>query len=153
MALCQEVIFKLEVHWHQFMKRFSNYIKMQLCHQPVVRQTCVQPIKWSHFELINLITYDLCKMYNHASDFILFQGQWVLLHNAQNAPHLLLALESIIEELSSGITPDPQFRVWISCQAVAEVLPVRLLQNSVRTILDSPKVSTCLLGGYLTWTE
>ncbi|KAL4232681.1 hypothetical protein ACF0H5_007369 [Mactra antiquata] len=68
------------------------------------------------------------------------EGQWVLLHNAQNAPHLLLGLESIIEELSQGITPDPSFRVWISCQAVADVLPVRLLQNSVRTILDSPKM-------------
>ncbi|XP_060567478.1 dynein axonemal heavy chain 5-like [Ruditapes philippinarum] len=68
------------------------------------------------------------------------EGMWVLLHNAQNAPQLLLSLESILEELSATTPPDPQFRVWISSQAIPEVLPVRLIQNSVRTILDSPKV-------------
>ncbi|XP_053397319.1 dynein axonemal heavy chain 5-like isoform X6 [Mercenaria mercenaria] len=68
------------------------------------------------------------------------EGMWVLLHNAQNAPQLLLSLESILEEISASTPPDPQFRVWISCQAIPEVLPIRLIQNSVRTILDSPKV-------------
>lgn len=74
---------------------------------------------------------------------MIIQGMWVLLHNAQNAPQLLLSLESILEELSATTPPDPQFRVWISSQAIPEALPVRLIQNSVRTILDSPKV--CLV--------
>jgi len=69
---------------------------------------------------------------------------WVLLHNAHNAPAMLLALESILEELVAGANPDPNFRVWISAQALKDVLPNRLIQNSVRTIIDTPKVGATL---------
>ncbi|XP_052807484.1 dynein axonemal heavy chain 5-like isoform X7 [Mya arenaria] len=68
------------------------------------------------------------------------EGMWVMLNNAHNAPSLLLSLESILEELTSGTSPEPNFRVWISSQALNDVLPVRLLQNSVRAVIDSPKV-------------
>ena len=74
---------------------------------------------------------------------IYFQGMWLLLQNAHNAPHLLLLLESIMEECAAAATPDTQFRIWMACQAVPEALPVRMLQNSVKAIIDTPKVCSC----------
>ena len=67
-----------------------------------------------------------------------------MLQNAHNAPNLLLALESILDEIASAAPPDSMFRIWIASQALAEALPVRLIQNCVRTITDTPKV--CLLN-------
>ena len=74
---------------------------------------------------------------------IYFQGMWLLLQNAHSAPHLLLLLESIMEECAAAATPDTQFRIWMACQAVPEALPVRMLQNSVKAIIDTPKVCSC----------
>ena len=74
--------------------------------------------------------------------FFLFQGMWLQLQNAHNAPHLLLLLESMMEEYSTAATPDSQFRIWISAQAIPEAIPVRMLQNSVKALVDTPKVSS-----------
>ena len=76
------------------------------------------------------------------------QGQWVLLHNAHNCPHLLNAVESLLaESVPVNSQSDQTFRLWITSKAVPEVLPVRLIQNSVKTVIDSPKVSLCTAFG------
>ena len=45
-----------------------------------------------------------------------------------------------MEEYATAATPDSQFRVWIAAQAAPEALPVRMLQNSVKALVDTPKV-------------
>lgn len=58
------------------------------------------------------------------------------LHNAHNAPNVLNSLESFLVE-----KPNPEgFRLWVACQADPEVIPVRLLQNSIKAVVDTPKV-------------
>ena len=47
-----------------------------------------------------------------------------------------------MEEYSTAATPDSQFRIWISAQAIPEAIPVRMLQNSVKALVDTPKVSS-----------
>lgn len=60
------------------------------------------------------------------------------LHNAHNAPNVLNSLESFLVE-----NPNPEgFRLWVACQADPEVIPVRLLQNSIKAVVDTPKVRT-----------
>ena len=57
-------------------------------------------------------------------------------HNAHNAPHLLNSLESFLSEQPN----QESFRLWVTCQTTTKVLPVRLLQNSVKAVVDTPKV-------------
>ncbi|CAG5121560.1 unnamed protein product, partial [Candidula unifasciata] len=65
------------------------------------------------------------------------EGTWVLLHNAHNSPHLLGLVESILQE---GLQQcDPSFRLWISSHVKSPV-PVHVLQNSVKVVVDSPQV-------------
>ncbi|XP_076466964.1 uncharacterized protein LOC143298129 [Babylonia areolata] len=82
------------------------------------------------------------------------EGQWVLLHNAHNCPHLLNALESLLAEVAPSIPQtDQTFRLWITSKAVPEVLPVRLIQNSVKIIINSPKVMKDSLVRSMSWME
>ncbi|KAK3577475.1 hypothetical protein CHS0354_032326 [Potamilus streckersoni] len=78
------------------------------------------------------------------------EGSWVFLQNAHNAPNLLLNLDSIMAECEN---PDSNFRIWIASQADASVLPVRLLQNSVKVVIETPKVMKDSLLRSFTWFE
>ena len=42
------------------------------------------------------------------------------------------------------------FRLWVTCQTTTKVLPVRLLQNSVKAVVDTPKVRDVYCAGSLT---
>ena len=65
----------------------------------------------------------------------------MLLHNAHNCPHLLNSVETLLSEsMSASSQSDQTFRLWITSKAVPEVLPVRLVQNSVKIVINSPKV-------------
>ncbi|KAL5010133.1 hypothetical protein ScPMuIL_012438 [Solemya velum] len=64
------------------------------------------------------------------------EGLWLLLHNAHNAPHMLNNLEAIFGEQTNV---DPQFRLWVSAQTHPNNLPVTLLQNSAKAVIDTPK--------------
>lgn len=58
------------------------------------------------------------------------------IHNAHNAPSVLTSLGSFLTE-----RPNPEgFRLWVASQANPEVIPVRLLQNSIKAVVDTPKV-------------
>ena len=66
------------------------------------------------------------------------------IHNAHNAPGVLNSLESFL-----GEKPNPEgFRLWVACQADPDIIPVRLLQNSIKAVVDSPKVSNRTAPGY-----
>jgi dynein heavy chain len=70
-----------------------------------------------------------------------FQGLWVLLRNGHSAPHLLSSLESIFTEyVHNDGQVDPQFRCWVTAEGTPSI-PVRLLQASVKVMVDIPKVS------------
>ena len=78
---------------------------------------------------------------------LVFQGQWVLLHNAHNCPHLLNAVETLlVESLPTSSQSDQTFRLWVTTKAIPEVLPVRLIQNSVKIVINSPKVNLCSIS-------
>ncbi|CAH1799095.1 unnamed protein product [Owenia fusiformis] len=62
-------------------------------------------------------------------------GLWVLLHNAHNAIHLVNALESMFNEAEQI---DSSFRCFLSAEAKSP-LPERVLQNSIKINVDSPK--------------
>ncbi|XP_041355189.1 dynein gamma chain, flagellar outer arm-like isoform X3 [Gigantopelta aegis] len=85
------------------------------------------------------------------------EGSWVLLHNAHNATSLLSSIESLLAE--NPEQTDPQFRLWLSSQVPSTSksgdinIPVRLLQNSVRAIIDSPKVMKDSLVRSFSWME
>lgn len=82
------------------------------------------------------------------------EGQWVLLHNAHNCPHLLNAVETVLAECAPpNLSPEHTFRLWISSKVVPEVLPVRLLQNSVKVVISSPKVMKDSLCRSMSWME
>ncbi|XP_035829673.1 dynein heavy chain 5, axonemal isoform X2 [Aplysia californica] len=79
------------------------------------------------------------------------EGMWVLLHNAHNSHHLLNATEAILNE---GLAQsDSNFRLWISSHVDATSIPVRLLQNSLRVYVDSPKTMKDSLIRTLSWME
>ncbi|OWF37572.1 Dynein heavy chain 5, axonemal [Mizuhopecten yessoensis] len=65
------------------------------------------------------------------------EGMWVLLHNAHNSPHLMNNLEAILLEETN---PDSTFRLWITSKVDTTALPLRLLQNSIKAVIDTPKV-------------
>ncbi|ESO89151.1 hypothetical protein LOTGIDRAFT_229063 [Lottia gigantea] len=65
------------------------------------------------------------------------EGSWILLHNAHNAGGLLLIIEQLLSEGSQQC--DQQFRLWISSQTTPQIIPNRLLQQSVKTVIDTPK--------------
>ena len=75
--------------------------------------------------------------------FIL-QGHWVLLHNAHNAPRLLAALDSFMQETKAV---DSEFRLWVSVQPHPDI-PSSLLQSAVKIVADSPKVRFSLHNGF-----
>ncbi|XP_023932050.1 dynein heavy chain 8, axonemal-like [Lingula anatina] len=79
------------------------------------------------------------------------EGLWVLLHNAHNSPHLLQNIEAILEENLD--TMDPQFRCWISVQAGHPNVPVRILQNTVKVLVDSPKIMKDNLIRAFSWVD
>ncbi|XP_052708586.1 uncharacterized protein LOC128183562 isoform X10 [Crassostrea angulata] len=77
------------------------------------------------------------------------EGSWVYLHNAHNAPNVLNSLESFLVE-----KPNPEgFRLWVACQADPEVIPVRLLQNSIKAVVDTPKVMKDSMIRSFSWFE
>ncbi|BFZ10055.1 hypothetical protein BsWGS_13094 [Bradybaena similaris] len=81
---------------------------------------------------------------------VMAEGTWVLLHNAHNSPHLLSSIESVLYE---GLHQcDSSFRLWISCHA-RSIIPVNLLQNSVKIFVDCPKVMRDSLVRSFTWME
>lgn len=45
------------------------------------------------------------------------------------------------ESAPASMQSDQPFRLWITSKMMPEVLPVRLLQNSIKVIINSPKVS------------
>ena len=61
-----------------------------------------------------------------------------MLHNSHNSPTLMSGLEAILDEDPDAI--DPNFRIWITSSVNTTALPVRLLQNSIKTVIDTPKV-------------
>ncbi len=65
------------------------------------------------------------------------QGEWVLLQNGHNAPHLLGSLESLMLEQPYV---DPQFRCWITAEG-SDVIPPRVLQTCIKITIDTPRVS------------
>ncbi|XP_052089132.1 uncharacterized protein LOC127725852 isoform X10 [Mytilus californianus] len=65
------------------------------------------------------------------------EGSWVLLNNAHNAPNVLKSLETVMTE---NPKPDHNFRVWITCRIKPDYIPTRMLQNSVKCVIDSPRV-------------
>ncbi|XP_059166583.1 dynein axonemal heavy chain 8-like [Physella acuta] len=79
------------------------------------------------------------------------EGMWILLHNAHNCPRLLSSLESILNESIQQC--DPNFRLWISSHVSSSNIPVRLLQNTIRVYIDSPKVMKDCLIRNMTWME
>ncbi|XP_070190368.1 uncharacterized protein [Littorina saxatilis] len=82
------------------------------------------------------------------------EGQWVLLHNAHNCPHLLNAMESLLADCApSGLQSDNTFRLWITSKAAPEMLPVRLMQNSVKIFINSPKSMKDSLVRSMSWME
>ncbi|XP_067674368.1 uncharacterized protein [Haliotis asinina] len=80
------------------------------------------------------------------------EGSWVLLHNAHNSPHLLNAMETMLVE-TAATQADSQFRLWISAQTNNSMLPVRLIQNSVKVVIDTPKVMKDSLVRSFMWME
>lgn len=61
-----------------------------------------------------------------------------MLHNAHNAQNLLNSLEAILAEDKNT---DSQFRLWITSEVNVTTIPISLLQNSIRAVIDTPKVN------------
>ncbi|CAL1527205.1 unnamed protein product [Lymnaea stagnalis] len=79
------------------------------------------------------------------------EGMWILLHNAHNCPRLLNALESILNEGAQEC--DANFRLWVTSHVDSTCVPVRLIQNSLRVFVDSPKVMKDCLVRSMSWME
>ncbi|GFN75495.1 dynein beta chain, ciliary [Plakobranchus ocellatus] len=79
------------------------------------------------------------------------EGTWILLHNSHNCPHLLNALEAILAEGSQQC--DSNFRLWVSYHITATSVPIRLVQNSLRVFVDSPKIMKDSLVRNMSWME
>lgn len=77
-----------------------------------------------------------CTIITEILNDLIFQGSWVLLHNAHNTPRLLAALDSFMNETKSV---DPEFRLWVSLIPSPEI-PSSLLQTAVKLVADSPLV-------------
>lgn len=77
------------------------------------------------------------------------QGHWVLLHNAHNAPRLLAALDSFMQETK---TVDNEFRLWVSVQPHPQI-PSSLLQSAIKIVADSPKNAKDSLQRSLQWVD
>ncbi|XP_068697910.1 dynein axonemal heavy chain 8-like [Montipora foliosa] len=77
------------------------------------------------------------------------QGYWVLLHNAHNAPRLLAALDSFMQETKAV---DSEFRLWVSVQPHPDI-PSSLLQSAVKIVADSPKNAKDSLQRSLQWVD
>ncbi|XP_025098007.1 LOW QUALITY PROTEIN: dynein gamma chain, flagellar outer arm-like [Pomacea canaliculata] len=82
------------------------------------------------------------------------EGQWVFLHNAHNCPHLLNSVETLLaESLPASSQTDQTFRLWITMKALADGIPVRLLQNSIKAVISLPKVMKDSLCRSMSWME
>lgn len=68
------------------------------------------------------------------------QGKWLLLQNGHLAPGLLGRLETLMAEAESV---DADYRCWILAEASSQ-LPVCLLQNSYKIMVDTAKVRDTL---------
>lgn len=78
------------------------------------------------------------------------EGVWVMLHNAHNAQNLLNSLEAILAEDKNT---DSQFRLWITSEVNVTTIPISLLQNSIRAVIDTPKVMKDSILRSFTWFE
>ncbi|KAK6187606.1 hypothetical protein SNE40_005595 [Patella caerulea] len=102
------------------MKLFTDFANRKQCKSTVVNLTDGSPDRNVRKTIQKAMT----------------EGTWILLHNAHNAPNLMLSIEVLLHENSHV---DQQFRLWISSQALPQIIPDRLLQHSVKSLIDSPK--------------
>ena len=79
------------------------------------------------------------------------RGHWVLLHNVQLCPSLLMRLPALLDQLP----PRDGWKVWLSVQGDCGVLPPSLLHSADKLVLDPPRdlysgvlyCLGCLAGG------
>ena len=69
-------------------------------------------------------------------NFLVVQGNWLLLLDGQTCLPLLESLESLLNKVENV---DSSFRLWISCNAKSN-FPSSLLQSSVMVVIESPKM-------------
>ncbi|XP_071504103.1 dynein axonemal heavy chain 5-like [Diadema antillarum] len=67
------------------------------------------------------------------------EGTCIMLKGAHNAPNLLNALETLLQENDNKQGGESPFRLWISAQ-ISRNIPVRLLQYAVKVVIDTPKI-------------
>lgn len=77
------------------------------------------------------------------------EGKWVILQNCHLAKSFMPELERIFESTISTLTPDDQFRIWLTT-APSDVFPVSLLQRGIKMTFEPPRgIRNNLLRVYL----
>ncbi|RDD45872.1 Dynein heavy chain 5, axonemal [Trichoplax sp. H2] len=104
---------------------------------------------------IPLVNYNMCdsiaeeSRINKAVQRGMLNGQWVMLHNAHYAPHLLNTLNTILSDTKQI---DPSFRLWISSKPNT-ILSHQLLQSSIKLVVEPPKRMRESILSCLNWIE